>query len=471
VIESPVRFVDERLNAAKLLRKALRYVFPDHWSFMLGEIALYCFMVLDGTGIFLAFYYVPSDAETVYRGTYEPLQGATMSEAYRSVLHLSLDVPAGLLIRQTHHWAANLFIAAIVLHLLRILFTGAFRKPREMNYWVGVTMLGLAIFEGFAGYSLVDDLLSGMGLVIAYAVALSVPVVGADLALLVWDGEYPGGTVFWDRLFTIHILIVPLLLAGLIALHLIMIMKQHHTQFPGPRRTERNVVGTPMWPGYALRSLGLLFATAGVLLLLGGLVQINPIWLWGPYETYLSTNGAQPDWYVGWLIGGLRIMPPFEPHVGEYTLAGNAFWGGALFPLVVFGLLYLWPLIDRRWSRRGERHELLDRPRDNPRRSAAIVALLTWVAIPFVAGSTDRIFFRLGISYEAQVWVFRVLAVAGPLLAWLVARRVFANLQRRDVHPLRGWTGRVTRRTASGGFETVARADGDETDPVPRERP
>ncbi len=460
MIGDPVRFVDERLNTASLLRKALRYVFPDHWSFMLGEIALYAFLVLVGTGIFLAFNYVPSDAETVYRGTYEPLRGTPMSEAYKSVVDLSLDVPAGLLIRQTHHWAANVFIAAIVLHLVRILFTGAFRKPREINYWIGLTMLAVAILEGFLGYSLIDDLLSGMGLAIAYSVALATPVIGADVALLIWGGEYPGATVFWDRIFTVHILILPLLLAGLISLHMFILTKQHHTQFPGPKRTERNVVGTPLWPGYALRSLGLLFATAGVLFLLGGLVQINPVWLWGPYEPYLSTNAAQPDWYLGWLIGGLRIMPPLEPVIGDYTLVGNAFFMGALFPLVAFGVLYLWPLIDRRWSGAGERHELLDRPRDNPRRSAALVAFLTWVAIPFVAGATDRVFYRLGVPYDLQIWAFRVLFVVGPFLAWLVARRIFEDLHDRDAHPLRGWTGRVVQRNARGGFETLGAYDG-----------
>jgi ubiquinol-cytochrome c reductase cytochrome b subunit len=460
VIEEPVRFVDERIGAASLLRKTLRYVFPDHWSFMLGEIALYCFVVLVGTGIFMAFHYTPSDAETVYRGTYEPLQGVAMTEAYHSVVRLSLDVPAGLLMRQTHHWAANVFIAAILLHLVRILFTGAFRKPREINYLVGVTMLGLAVFEGFAGYSLIDDLLSGMGLAIAYSVALSIPFVGADVATLVWAGEYPGATVFWDRLFAMHILIVPVLLAGLISLHLLMITRQHHAQFPGPRRTESNVVGTPLWPGYALRSLGLMSFTAGLLFLLGGLVQINPIWLWGPYETYLSTNGAQPDWYLAWLIGGLRIMPPLELQVADYTVVPTPFWGGLLFPVVAFAVLYAWPLIDRRFSRRGERHELLDRPRDNPRRSAALAAFLSWVAIPFIAGAADRVFYRLGISYEAQIWFFRILAVVGPVLVWIVARRVFQELHDEDVHPLRGWTGRVVRRRADGGFETLASSDG-----------
>ena len=146
------------------IKWAMRYVFPDHWSFLLGEIALYSFIVLVGTGIFLTLYYIPGDSQVIYHGSYALLQGEQMSEAYRSVLNLSFTVPAGLLFRQVHHWAADVFIASIVLHLMRIFFTGAYRKPRDLNYYIGLTMLMLAILEGFAGYSLVDDLLSGMGL-------------------------------------------------------------------------------------------------------------------------------------------------------------------------------------------------------------------------------------------------------------------------------------------------------------------
>ena len=460
IVRRTVKVFDERVGVAPKLRNALRYVFPDHWSFMLGEIALYAFVILVGTGIFLAFYYIPSDANVYYRGSYEPLQGVKMSEAYWSVLKISVDVPAGLLIRQSHHWAANIFIGAIALHMVRILFTGAFRKPRELNYLVGLTMLALAVFEGFAGYSLIDDLYSGMGLVIAYAVGLSLPFIGEDFSLLVWGGEYPGGTQFWSRLFIAHVLLVPVALAGLIGLHLAMITRQHHTQFPGGARTPTNVVGTPMWPGYALRSIGLLFATTAVIFLLGGLIQINPIFLWGPYETYLSTNAAQPDYYLGWLIGGLRLMPPLELQLGDYTVVPNPFWFGAGFPMFVFAVLYLWPLIDKKLfgDRRG--HELLDRPRDNPRRSAALVAFLGWVALVLIAGATDRIFFRLDISYEAQIWFFRIMVVAFPPIAYFIAKRYFQDLQARDPHPQRGWTGRVVRRTDEGGFELLDSEDG-----------
>ena len=281
-LQRAVRWNEQRVGAAKGIKAAMRYVFPDHWSFLLGEIALYSFMVLIGTGIFLALYYSPGDSQVIYHGPYSLLGGEQMSEAYRSVLDLSFSVPAGLLFRQVHHWAADVFIAAIVIHLARIFFTGAYRKPRDLNYYIGLVMLMLSILEGFAGYSLADDLLSGMGLAIAYSVAFAIPGIGAQLGYLVWGGPFPGSSSFLPRLEIVHVFLIPLALLGLITVHLAMIMRQHHSQFPGPGRRERNVVGTPLWPAYALRSVGLLLAVAAVLFLLGGLVQINPIWQWGP---------------------------------------------------------------------------------------------------------------------------------------------------------------------------------------------
>ena len=453
MISALVTALDRRLGVASPLRKALRYVFPDHWSFMLGEIALYAFVVLVGTGIYLTLFYVPSGQDTIYHGSYAPLQGALVGKQYASVMGIVFDVPAGNLMRQTHHWAADVFIVAIVLHVLRIALTGAYRNPRELNWLVGVTMLGLAILEGFLGYSLVDDLLSGMGLAIAYAVAVSVPILGPAGAFLVWGGEYPGADSFWPRLEIFHVLVIPVLLATLITIHLVQITRQHHTQFGGERRDERHAVGTPMWPGYALRSLGLFFATAAVLFLLGGLVQINPVWEWGPFHTYLSTNGAQPDWYLGWLIGGMRIMPPFEINAFGHTIVPNAFWGGALFPLVVFTILYLWPWIGRRSFDDREPHNVLDRPRDNPRRTALFLAFVSWVFLVFGAGSADRVYFISQIPYAGQVWFFRVAVVLVPLTVYFVARRVCEELRLRDDHPLRSWTGDVVAPAGEGGWE------------------
>jgi ubiquinol-cytochrome c reductase cytochrome b subunit len=455
-LERGTIWIEQRIGAAKGIKWLLRYVFPDHWSFLLGEIALYSFVVLVGTGIFLTLYYIPGDTQVVYHGSYALLQGAQMSEAYRSVLDLSFSVPAGLLFRQVHHWAADVFVASIVLHLCRIFFTGAYRKPRDLNYYIGLTMLMLAILEGFAGYSLVDDLLSGMGLVIAYSVALSIPFIGAQLGYLVWGGPFPGASSFLPRLEIVHVLLIPAALTVLITLHLISIMRQHHTQFPGVGRRERNVVGTPMWPAYALRSIGLMLAVAAVLFLVGGLIQINPIWQWGPYHPYLSENGAQPDWYIGWLIGALRLMPNLEPAIGNHTIIPNPFWGGAAFPLFVFVVLYSWPWLERRITGDHLRHDLLDRPRDRPNRTAVGAAFLSWVVIIFAVGSTDRLFFRLHISYSAQIHFWRVGVWVLPILIFFITRSACRSLRRSGGHPLRSWQGEVVEREPDGRVERLS---------------
>jgi ubiquinol-cytochrome c reductase cytochrome b subunit len=480
--ERGVRYTEQRLGGAPAFKWLLRYVFPDHWSFLLGEIALYAFIVLVGTGIFLTLYYIPGDSQVIYHGSYALLREQQMSEAYRSVLDISFNVPAGLLMRQVHHWAADLFIAAIVLHLVRIFFTGAYRKPRDLNYYIGLTMLMLAILEGFAGYSLGDDLLSGMGLAIANGVALSVPFVGGQLGSLIWGGQFPGTSAFLPRLEIVHVLLIPAALATLIAVHLAMIMRQHHSQFPGPGRKERNVVGTPMWPAYALRSIGLLLAVTAVLFFVGGLIQINPVWQWGPYHPYLSENGAQPDWYIGWLIGALRLMPNFEPVIAGRTVIPNPFWGGVAFPLVVFGVLFSWPAVERRITGDRRRHDLLDRPRDRPIRTAIGAAFLSWVVIVFAVGSTDRIFYRLHVSYTAQIHFWRIGIWVLPVLVFFITRSGARALQRSGAHPMRSWQGAIVDRRPDGAAEILdeagarrraavgaARAgDGDDRDPPPR---
>ena len=331
-------------------------------------------------------------------------------------------------------------------------------------------MLMLAILEGFAGYSLVDDLLSGMGLAIAYSVALSIPFIGAQLGYLVWGAQYPGSDQFFARLEIVHVLLIPVALATLIAIHLAMIVRQHHSQFPGRGRRERNVVGTPMWPAYALRSVGLMFAVAAVLFLIGGLIQINPIWQWGPYHPYLSENGAQPDWYIGWLIGALRLMPNFEPAIGNHTLIPNPFWGGALFPLFVFAVLFSWPWIDRKATGDRRRHDLLDRPRDRPVRTAVGAAFLSWVVIIFAVGSTDRLFYRLHISYSAQIHFWRVGVWVLPILIFFLTRSACRSLQRSGSHPLRAWQGTIVSRGSDGAIQRRA-VSPDSEDPPPTEPP
>jgi ubiquinol-cytochrome c reductase cytochrome b subunit len=433
VIRSLVRALDRGTGSTPRIRKAMAYIFPDHWSFLLGEVALYAFMVLVATGLYLVFFFQDSAAPTHYHGSYKPLDGQEMSQAYRSVLDISFSVRAGLLMRQTHHWAADVFIVAIVLHLLRIFFTGAFRAPRTLTYLLGLTMLVLALLEGYLGYSLADDLLSGMGLVIGYSVALSLPLIGANLAALIWGGPFPGSADFWPRMYILHVLILPVLIGSILVVHLALVAIRHHTQFRESRRsTENRIVGLSAFPAQAPRSLGLMFAVFGTLFLLGGLVQVNPIWLWGPYHVGVATNGAQPDWYLGWLIGALRLTPGFDIVVHHRTFIPNPFWGGILFPGIVFGLLFLWPWLERLVTRDKAPHNLLQRPRDNPWRTGIGAGAFAWVFVIFAAGSADRVDVTFGLDYARQVQVYRVAIWVIPLLVVFVTKRICTELQNGD---------------------------------------
>lgn len=433
-IKDPVRFIDERTASAPLLRKGLRYLFPDHWSFLLGEVALYSFIVLIATGIYLTLFFDDSTAKTVYHGPYIPLDGQTMSAAYKSVVDISFSVPAGLLVRQTHHWAADVFVAVMVIHLMRVFFTGAFRKPRELIWIIGLLLLFTSLLEGYLGYSLGDDLLSGMGLQIGNGVGLSIPIIGGPLMLLIFGARFPpGGPHFWGRMYIAHVFLFPLLLATLIGIHLLLIMARHHTQFRESRRhTNRRIIGVPLFPGQTPRSLGLMFFVAAVLFLLGGLIQINPVWQWGPFEPWYATNGAQPDWYLGWLIGALRLMPSFDVTVGHFTLIPNPFWGGVLFPVFVLAVLASFPWIERKLTGDHRVHNLADRPRDAPNRTAFGVALLSWVFLIFAFGAADRIFVLWGLSYNTQLYIFRIGIWVVPVVLFLVVRRLCRELRFAD---------------------------------------
>ncbi|HEX2064264.1 MAG TPA: ubiquinol-cytochrome c reductase cytochrome b subunit [Acidimicrobiales bacterium] len=427
MVERLARWIDNRLGASAFTRQALNKVFPDHWSFMFGEIALYSLVVLIVTGVFLTFFFDPSVSETVYEGKYEPLRGVRMSDAYRSALELSFDVRAGLLMRQAHHWAAIVFIASIVVHLIRVFFTGAFRRPREINWIVGVTLLVLAIFNGFTGYSLPDDLLSGTGLRITYALALSVPFLGTWLAFLIFGGEFPAEQII-PRLFVTHIMIVPALLIGLIAVHLAIIWRQKHTDFDGPGRRESNVVGSRLWPTYAVKSLALFFAVAAVLFAMGGLVQINPVWLYGPFRIADVPSPAQPDWWLGWVEGALRIFPPWEIRAFGYEIP-NPFYPGILLPTVTFVLLYAWPFLEARLTGDRGPHHLLDRARDHPVRTALGVTTLTYYVVLQLAASNDLIAKWFYVSVAAITWIFRVLVLVVPPALGYFTYRLMRGLQ------------------------------------------
>ena len=452
MIRSLVTWMDERLGGAPFLRNALKKAFPDHWSFMLGEVAMYCFLFILASGTYLTFFFHASDARVVYDGTAVPsLHGRTMTEAYASVLKLSFETQAGLMIRQAHHWCALVFAAAIVTHMSRIYFTGAFRKPREINWVIGFTLLLLVMGDGFTGYSLPGDALSGAGLKIAQSIALSIPVIGGWVAFLVFGGNMPTAETT-NRLFAIHILFLPLALGALIALHLGVLWRQKHTQFPGENRRENNVVGSPLWPNYTVKSVALMLATFGLLLLLGGLVEINPIWQYGPYDPWTVSSPAQPDWYVGWLDGSLRLGPRLALRFGGHTITA-LFWAGAALPLCVFAIVYAWPWIEKLLQGDRAEHELLQYPWQNPLRTSFGVALLTYVALLLLAGSDDVQARITNISVQTITWAYRIAVWVLPPIGFAIAWRVCRELQARHAYEAEHPPRVVLVRTDEGGYD------------------
>jgi len=418
------RWLDTNLGGSGLLRDELRHIFPDSWAFFLGEIALYCFIVLVATGIFLALFFQASEAPVVYQGSYAPLAGAEMSVAYDSVLNLSLDVPAGLLVRQVHHWAALIFVGALIIHMLRMLLTAAYRRPRRINFVIGVSLVLLVGMNGLMGYSLPDDLLSGTGLRIAFSITESIPFVGPAMASLLFGGEFPTAGLI-GRVYPVHIFLLPALIGGLLGAHLGLLWLQRHTQFPGAGRSERVIVGTPMVPAYALRTTGYLLIVGGICAAFAAFVQINPVWLWGPYRPWDATTAAQPDWYMGWLEGAVRMMPGWDIQIGGLLIPA-IFWPAVILPGLIFTPLLLVPWLDWAATRDGAFHNVLMLPGQHPVRTALTAGFVTFLSVLLVAGGNDVFAFVFGWSQPAFLVVLQYLFILLPpviaLLTYLLLR-------------------------------------------------
>ncbi len=440
------KYVDQRLGSNKFLGRNLGKVFPDHWSFMLGEIVLYSFIVVLLTGTYLTLFFNPSMVEVIYNGSYIPLKGVQMSEAYASTLNISFEVRGGLLIRQMHHWAALIFVAAMAVHMFRVFFTGAFRKPRELNWLVGVGLTALALGAGFTGYSLPDDLLSGTGLQIIRGILQAIPVVGTWAAFLVFGGEFPGTDII-PRLYSAHILLIPGIILALITVHLMMVWTQKHTQFPGPGRTNNNVVGYPLLPVYMAKAGGFFFIVFGIIALIGGLVTINPIWIFGPYTPDQVSAGSQPDWYIGWLDGAMRLMPNWENVIAGFTISWNVLIPTVVIPGILFTGLALYPFLEA-WATGDKReHHLLERPRNAPVRTGIGVASIVFYGLLWIGGGNDIIATTFDLSINAITRTLQVMLIAGPPIAFVITKRLCLGLQRRDRDKLlHGYeSGRVLR--------------------------
>jgi ubiquinol-cytochrome c reductase cytochrome b subunit len=429
--QSAANWIDERTSISGFVRELGRKIFPDHWSFMLGEVALYSFIVILLTGTFLTFFFQASMAEVTYHGSYLPLKGINMSAAMNSTLNISFDIRGGLLMRQVHHWAALLFVASIGLHMLRIFFTGAFRKPRELNWVIGFLLFVLAMAEGFTGYSLPDDLLSGNGLRIIDGLVKGIPIVGTWTSYLLFGGEFPGDAIV-GRLYTLHILLLPAILVAALGVHLVLLVINKHTQFAGPGKTNDNVVGVPIMPVFAAKAGGFFFIVFGVIVLMASFFTINPIWLYGPYDPSPISAGTQPDWYIGFADGALRLVPHgWGFDIGPYTLSLNI-----LVPVLVLGLFLvvvaIYPFVEGWVTGDKREHHMADRPRNAPTRTAIGAAGVTFYAVLWAAASSDLIATHFGLTIEGVITSLQITLILGPIVAYLVTKRMCIGLQKKD---------------------------------------
>ncbi|MES9608174.1 cytochrome b N-terminal domain-containing protein [Actinomadura sp. NPDC000929] len=472
-LDVTTRALDERFGTTGFARKALRKAFPDQWTFLLGEIAMYSFVIILLTGVYLTLFFKPSMHEVVYNGSYTKLKGVEMSEAYASALKISFDVRGGLLVRQIHHWSTLIFMGAILVHMLRNFFSGAFRKPRELNWLIGIAMFMLVMLNGLFGYSLPDDLLSGTGLRILEGVLASIPLVGSYAVMFLFGGEYPGTDII-PRLYVIHVLLIPGILAALIPLHAVVLTwRQTHTQFPGKGSSNTTVRGYPFFPVFIAKTTAFFLWVLGVTTLLAAFFQINPIWLFGPYDPGAISSGSQPDWYMGWLEGALRVMPSWEINVWGHTVAMSVVVPALVVPGLLFTGLAVYPFLERWVTGDSQIHHLLDRPRDVPARTGIGVGGVVFYGGLWLAGGNDVLSDKFDVPLFWTTWFFRFLIVLGPVLAYAVTYRLCVGLQRRDLglahHGLE--TG-IVRQSPDGGFSEVERPLPDEaiaaiTDPRP----
>ncbi|HEY6645959.1 MAG TPA: cytochrome bc complex cytochrome b subunit, partial [Mycobacterium sp.] len=432
--------IDSRYHPSAAVRRQLNKVFPTHWSFLLGEIALYSFIVLLITGVYLTLFFDPSMAEVTYNGVYQPLRGVQMSKAFASTLDISFEIRGGLFVRQVHHWAALMFAAAIMVHLARIFFTGAFRRPRETNWVIGSLLLILAMFEGYFGYSLPDDLLSGIGLRAALSsITLGIPLVGTWMHWALFGGDFPCGGlgyqcsadgVLLPRMYALHILLIPGIILALIGVHLAMLWFQKHTDFPGPGKTETNVIGVRVMPVFAVKSGAFFALITGILGLMGGLLQINPIWQLGPYKPSQVSAGSQPDFYMMWTEGLARIWPAWEFYPFGHTIP--AAFGVAIIMGLVFTLLIAYPFIEQKVTGDRAHHNLLQRPRDVPVRTAIGAMAIAFYMVLTLAAMNDVIAWKFHISLNATTWIGRIGMVVLPAIVYYITYRWCVGLQRSD---------------------------------------
>jgi ubiquinol-cytochrome c reductase cytochrome b subunit len=419
--------------------------FSLHWSNLFGVVSLACVVVLFVSGLFLMFFYSPSSALVTYHGSYAPLRDATMSKAFQSTLDISFDVRGGLLVRQVHHWAALLLPASLIVQTLVTFFSGGFRRPRLFGWVLLFLITFVAIVGGWSGYALPDDVLSGTGLRIVEGIVVGIPVIGTWASALLFGGQFPGQII--EHLYPVHVVIIPVILVGLLALRIRAGYVHGPAQSAGPGRTEDNVVGVPVLPNAATRAVGLFFIVTGLLVAISSTVTVAPVWLYGPSAPGEASAGSQPDWYTGFLDGALRLVPAGW----GFVWLGHTWALAILIPLAVVTIfllgILLYPFVERWITGDAREHNILERPRHTATRTAIGVAGLTFYGALWGAGSADLVATQFSVGLESVLTFYQVLVILGPLLAFTVTRRFCLALQRKDNEILlHGYeTGRIVR--------------------------
>ncbi len=279
---------------------------------------------------------------------------------------------------------------------------------------------------------------------------LAIPLLGTYVSYFVFGGDFPGDD-FIPRLFTVHVLLVPGIILALITAHIFLVVVQKHSQWPGLGRTQHNVVGYKFFPVYMSKAGGFFFLVFGVLALLGGLAQINPVWLFGPYNPTQITAGSQPDWYIGFMDGALRAMPNWESNILGYTISWNILIPAVVIPGIAFTSYALYPFIERWVTGDKREHHILERPRDHPTRTGLGILALTFYVVLFIDGGNDIIADKFGLSINGITWTVRGGVILLPPIAFVITRRICLGLQRRDRDKLlHGRESGIVRRLPSG---------------------
>ena len=405
-------------------REFLGKAFPAEDSFLLGEVALFCFLLLVLTGMFLGMFFEPSTSDVKYEGSVAEYQGEEVPEAYASVLHITYDIPFGMFIRRLHHWAAHLFVASIGLHMLRVFFTGSYRNPREPNWIVGTGLAGLAMGAAYTGYALPFDEFAATATGIGYNLATSIPILGELVGKAFFGGEFPSSATI-PRLYFIHVLIIPIAIGVLLAIHMAILVRQKHTEAPrdsdvrslssepqqsagdvaasdGGSETvvskddDNVVVGLPAFPNQTAVSAVVFFLTLATLAALAGFLPVHNIAEYGPNNPAGTPELIMPDWFLMWVYGLLKLLPSWMsftiPLVGIHI--STEFVGGVLLPTIVFGVIAVWPFVD--YHDRSV-HFTAD-PLTRPWQTAVGIAAIQFIMIASIAGMNNLLARAVGVG-------------------------------------------------------------------------